>query len=150
MSKGREADILGFVEKPIRLYESLRGCSVRVDLTVLDECFCKVEDSLDRDFRSFEAPEGYEPSPFKMAGVLCFWLRKLKPFSVPEKTEENRFINETVALLVGFSLVFQYAESEKLHHPKISDTFFHDMVSSLRYNSHSPNGAAFLFEALCL
>lgn len=150
MSEGREADILGFVEKPIHLYESLRGCSIKVDITILDECFCKVEDSLDRDFRSFEAPEGYEPSPFKMAGVICFWLRKLKPFSVPDKPEESRFINETVAFLVGYSLVFQYAESKELHRPKISDTFFHDMVTSLRYNSHSPNSAAFLFEGLCL
>lgn len=150
MSKGREADILGFVEKPIRLYEDIRGCTVKVDITILDECFCKVEDSLEQDFRSHEAPEGYARSPFKMAGVICFWLRKLKPFFVPDKAEENRFINETVAFLVGYSLVFQYAESENLHHPKISDTFFHDMVSSLRYNSHSPNGAAFLFEALCL
>lgn len=150
MSDERAEDILGFVRKPIELYETLRRCVIKVDLTILDECFCKVEDSLDKNFQSYEAPTGYAPSPFKMAGVICFWLRKLKPFLVPDRPEESRFINETVAFLVGYSLVFQYSDTRSLHKPKISANFFHDIVTSLRYNSHSPNSAAFLFEGLCL
>lgn len=147
---GRKEDLLGFVEKPIKSYEDLFQCEISVDISVLDECFCKVEDSLQKNFSSFEAPQGYEPSLFKMAGVICFWLRKLKPLSVRGKEKDNRFVNETVAFLVGYHLVYKFSIERGLRRPHIPASYFHDLVTSFRFNSWSPTSMAFLFEAFCL
>ena len=144
------ADILGIVQKPVEQYENTLGCRVQVHHAVLEECFCKIEESLNKNFKSHEAPNGYALSPFKMAGVICFWLRKLKPFSVPDNTEANRLVNETVGFLVGYYFIFQYSLERSFHRPKITAEFFHDVTTSLRYNAHSPNSTAFLFEGLCL
>lgn len=134
----------------IARYEKVMACTVLVNIPVLDESFSRVEDSLRKSFKSYEAPQGYEPSVFKIAGVICFWLRKLKPFFVLEKPEEHRFLNETVAFQVGYSLVFRYSQQNRLHTPKITANFLHDITTSLRYNAHSPNSTAFLFEGLSL
>lgn len=146
----RQDDLLRFVATPIQNYESVFHCSVHINLPVLDECFCKVEDSLKKHFKSFEAPEGYEPNNFKIGGVICFWLRKLKPLTVPGDEKDNRFVNETVAFVVAYTFAYLYTLEKKQHRPVIGEPYLHDILTSFRYNSWSPTSMAFLFEGLCL
>ena len=87
MTERNRDDLLAFVEKPIRMYEKTYECDVELDITLLDECFSRAETSLQKQFSSFQAPNGYDPSPFKMAGTMCFWIRKLKP----ARTKNNDF-----------------------------------------------------------
>lgn len=145
---GRQEDIYNFISKPIERYNSVLGCEITTDISVLDECFYKVEESL---AKYFESSETYDPSSYKISGVVCFWLRKLKPFSVDEEPEQHRFVNEMIAFLTGYYLTYWFQTSMGgAHKPKISDTYFNDIVASFRYNSHSPNSSAFIFESLCL
>lgn len=68
---------------------------------IIDECFTRIFESERRDF---PASQPFRISKYKEAGLLCFWIRKLKPFSVPSKEEANRFVNETIALYSGLYL----------------------------------------------
>lgn len=147
---GKKEDLLRFVELPIKNYESVFHCTVSINLPVLDECFCRVEESLHKHFKSSEAPDGYEPNNFKVGGVICFWLRKLKPLTVPDAEKDNRFVNETVAFLVAYSFAYLYTLEKKIHIPKIGEPYLHDLLTSFRYNSWSPTSMSFLFEAFCL
>lgn len=145
-----ENDLLNFIRKPIERYETMFHCKTQVDISLLDECFCRVNVSLRKQFQLFQAPEGYLLSPFKMAGVICFWIRKLKPIRALNNVAENSVVNEVVAFLVGYHLVYKFSKNKNLRHPKINSVYFHDLIVSLRYNSWSPTSLSFLFEALCL
>jgi hypothetical protein len=149
----RKEDILGVVERPVTWIENVLGPEVEVDLSVLDECFARVDMSLQDCFRSHEAQGAYDPNVFKVAGVVCFWIRKLKPFRY---VNENRgvnvklVINELIAYLTGYHLVFGYCSTPRTRKPKLTEGYLNDVMSSLRYNSFSPHAIAFLFEAKTL
>jgi len=147
---GRSEDLQGIVEKPIALYQSVFGCSVNAEMAILDECFCRFDVCIAKDFPSSEAPEGYDLSQFKVAGVICYWLRKLKPFST-EDAAKHLFVNEIIAFLVGYYLVYGYqARHAKDRRPKITSHYLDELVKSYRYNAHSPHSSAFIFESLCM
>jgi hypothetical protein len=147
---GRSEDLQGIVEKPITAYESVFSCTVSAELAILDECFCRVDRCIANDFPSSEAPEGYDLSQFKVAGVICYWLRKLKPFST-EDVASHLFVNEIIAFLVGYYLVYGYqVRHARGRCPKITSNYLDDLVKSYRYNAHSPHSSAFIFESLCM
>ena len=138
-------------EQPVKLFEDLYSCSVTANVYTLCECFQKIGESERRDFPARTMPAGYNISPFKMAGIICFWVRKLKPFSVPKDEEANRFVNEAIAFYTGLYFIYGYSkDTGKVPLPKINGGYIHDLIKSLRYNSYSPNGTAFIFESLCM
>ena len=138
-------------EKPAEQFEKLYACRVTANEYILWECFQKIGESERRDFPARERPQGYNISPFKLAGIICFWVRKLKPFSVAGDEEANRFVNEAIALYTGIYFVYGYGkDTGKTALPKINGAYIHDLIKSLRYNSHSPNSTAFVFESLCM
>lgn len=141
-------DLLKIVEKAIAFHEKSCTCTVIVDMYTLAECLEKTGESLGRDFPSSQAPGGYDLSPYKLAGILCFWIRKLKPFRVADRVLRNGNVNEALGFLTGLSLVL--GQNPKLRSPEIPPSFIHDIIKSFRYNSHSPNSSAFIFESLCL
>ncbi|MDE7371035.1 MAG: hypothetical protein K2N07_04715 [Desulfovibrio sp.] len=128
-------------QRPAKIYEEQYDCEVVGRTYIIDECFTRIFESERKDF---PADRPYRVSPYKMAGILCFWIRKLKPFSVPENEEANRFVNETIALYSALYLVLGCQKSE----PKIDGTYIHDLIVALRYNSFSPHSTAYLFESL--
>lgn len=146
-------DIENIIATPVDVYKRMYGCGhVVIDRFVIAECFQKTTESIKRDFASRYAPDGYMLSQFKFAGIVCFWIRKLKPFST-DNSAYNRFINETLAFLVAYFFIFGYQKKSKkndYHAPKITPNYLHDIIKSLRYNSHSPNSTAFIFESLCI
>ena len=147
---GRAEDLRGIIEKPMAAYEKTFGCAVKAELAILDECFCRVDVCIDKDFPSSEASEGYDLSQFKLAGVICYWLRKLKPFSTGDAAS-HLLVNEIIAFLVGYYLVYGYQiKHDKGTPPKITGNYFYDLVKSYRYNAHSPHSSALIFESLCM
>lgn len=150
---GRKEDIIRIVERPVAAYEKVFQCKVSVDVAVLDESVSRVESS-PMVFPSSEAPEGYDLSSFKMGGMYCFWLRKLKPFSVAASDAESvysrLFVNEVIAFLVGYYLIYGFQVKKTSPCPKITSRYFNDLITSFRYNSHSPNSTALIFESLCM
>ncbi|MBF0103499.1 MAG: hypothetical protein HQK77_21590 [Desulfobacterales bacterium] len=148
----REKDILNIIEIPVKKFESIFGEGVIIDITILDECFYRVDAILENAFSSCDA-ETSEMNEFKLAGVTCFWIRKLKPFRFEGSHKIKLFINEMLAFLIGYSFVLGYLSSNKqesLHIPKISERYLTDLIKSLRYNSYSPHCLVQLFEGLSI
>lgn len=141
-------------DQPAAMFEQQYKCEVHGRRYIIDECFMRIYASSCRDF---PAQTEYKINQFKMAGLLCFWVRKLKPFWVDEPHEEaNRYVNETMALYSALFLIFGYLRSIGKQPnfnftPEQKDRFssyLHDLIVSLRYNSFSPHSTAYLFESL--
>lgn len=107
--------------------------------------------------RDFPAQTEYKVNQFKMAGLLCFWVHKLKHLWVNESHEEaNRYVNETIGLYSELFLIFGYlrfkgAACNFSFTPDQKDSFsryFRDLIVSFKYNSFSPHNTAYLFESL--
>ena len=132
--------------RPAAIYESHYKCKVIGRTYIIDDCLMQIFKSERRDF---PAQKDYRISKYKEAGILCFWVRKLKPFSVPTNEEANRYVNETIALYSGIYLVMgcnkMDGSESKLN---LDGNFIHDLIVSLRYNSFSPHSTAYLFESL--
>ena len=127
--------------RPAEMFENQYKCKVDGRRYIIDECFTRIFESERKDF---PANRSYRISPYKMGGILCFWVRKLKPFSVHRKEEANRFVNETIALYSALYLILGCGKTC----PKLDGPYIHDLIASLRYNSFSPHSTAYLFESL--
>ncbi len=66
------------------------------------------------------------PNVYKIAGCLCFWIRKLKPFRKIDKL--NFYTNEIFGLLTGSFFVASVHGSKT-----IPEDLFHNMLYDLRY-----------------
>jgi len=150
----REQDILGIVEYPIRDFKIAFGKEPIVSIPILDECFIKVEEILERGFDPVK-----DVNEFKFAGVICFWLRKLKPFRLESKKGTilpvSPYVNEVIALLTAYQFIFGYFSIERkddkdFHLPKLTPRYFSDLVTSIRYNSYSPHSLVNIFESLSI
>ena len=104
------------------------------------------------EVRAEETLRGYQlsrPNLAKIGSSLTFWIRKLKPISFAENSKARLFvINELVALLLGLSICMRYHDDYTKEDFSIPIRIFHDWVTSLRYNSHSPYGTSISFELL--
>ena len=52
--------------------------------------------------------------------------------SVRGKEKDNRFVNETVASLVGYHLVYKFSIEKGLRRPHMPASYFHDLTTSFR------------------
>jgi len=89
------------------------------------------------------------PNVAKVASVIAFWIRKLKPIYHME-TSKNKFlaINELIGLLVGLSICRNYFDDLSKDNFRISSRVLSDWVNSFRKNSHSPHSSVISFELL--
>ncbi|OQY01535.1 MAG: hypothetical protein B6I26_04195 [Desulfobacteraceae bacterium 4572_130] len=87
------------------------------------------------------------PNLSKVAGYYSFWIRKLKPFYVRAKRNNNYItdLNEIFAILFGLVLISQ---GVKRSIPKLSKKFLNDLVYSLRYHTFSPQSVTLIFELI--
>jgi hypothetical protein len=93
------------------------------------------------------------PNVAKIAGVVAFWVRKLKPFSYAycKAAEGEKFyaLNELVAIETVFAVCSQY--NDDYTNPERfmpSERLLKDWIHSLRFHSHSPHSLIFIFELL--
>lgn len=92
------------------------------------------------------------PNVAKIAGVVAFWVRKLKPFcyAPDQAARSNKLspLNELIGVQAGLAICRLYKDDfscEEFHLPKRLLT---DWLHSLRFHSHSPHSALFSFELL--
>jgi len=87
-------------------------------------------------------------SAFRVSGFLTFWIRKLKPFNIKkytkEEIEKQIFVNEIFAVVIGLILLYGLKKERR----KINKGAFYRLLTSLRYNSMSPNSVALIYEYL--
>jgi hypothetical protein len=109
---------------------------------IINEIQTRVQESLDRI-------DGSAPNAAKNAGIVAFWIRKLKPLSI-HPTSEFSFLplNEYVALRVGLSICARYFDDARKQKISLNPRILRDWVFSFRYNSHSPHSSLISFEML--
>ena len=74
--------------------------NIAVNRGISDEIFLKMNQSIE-DYRRHEKGN-YELSPVKKAAILCFWVKKLKPYHIEDDTVSPDFkVNEACALLAA-------------------------------------------------
>lgn len=140
-------------EEVERIYSKMCRTKIYIDIDfiVLDETFSLIEKTFEEGF-----PPNTDPNPFKMAGAICYWIKRLHPFRVKNGTSIHataKFVNEQIAILIGLHLIFgSFSLLKKIpgfSKPNISNRFLKDFWVSLRYYQQSPQSLALVFEALC-
>ena len=102
---------------------------------------------------------------FKSAGNFCYWIRKLKPFSITDLEDSKKIrtsiLNEYLAVLIALNMI--QADQEEIinrKHGHLKDvaldeidkinlrvhTCMKDLINSMRYHVHSSGSTVTLFE----
>ena len=141
----RLIDLQNLVTKPIEAYEQIIKQSVIIDVHILDECFVRCEKTLEKEFVQDDL------SQFKFAGAACFWIRKLKPFSLDAlSSRHSTYLNEHIAFSIAYMFLFGYFAEQNRNKPRVSSAFMEDFVTFLRYNSASPHALILIFMAMSM
>jgi len=116
--------------------------TVSIDAAVIKEIQLNVEANL--------SSVTEKPNAAKIAGVVAFWIRKLKPLHVEKDSAHPfLFINEFVALKVGLAIWERYFDdSASKEVVKLNHRILRDWIFSFRYHSHSPHSSLISFELL--
>ncbi|MDR0379752.1 MAG: hypothetical protein LBI62_07415 [Candidatus Accumulibacter sp.] len=130
-------EVANRVEKKLRL-------SICIESVVVEE----IERRVDRTLQNYD-----QPNAAKIAGVVAFWIRKLKPMTIsPESKRAFSMINEYVSILIGMSICSRYfddfTKTDAEGVVRINSRILKDLMYSFRYHSHSPHSSVILFEAL--
>ncbi len=137
-------DMRKFIEHSVNHYKQYYSMSLEINEVLLDEIEFRTLKSLNE----FEKNDG-EPNGAKIAGILVFWIRKLKPiFILKESKNKHHLINEIAALMTGLAICNIYHIRKLKDKISISDRVFDDWIHSLHIHSHSPNSTAIAFELL--
>ena len=118
--------------------------NITLNLEISDEIFIKTLQSIDEYSRC----EGgtYKLSPVKSTAILCFWIKKLKPYSVKDISYNPAFflkINETCAVLAAKIILWHWDKSLLDYNTK----HFQSLLANLRYESTSISSLIALFQA---
>ncbi|MBM2814520.1 MAG: hypothetical protein HW421_1282 [Ignavibacteria bacterium] len=137
-----QVDLLRLILYVTNYCEKSFKIQTNIDADIVGEIYKQAQNSL----KSFQS----EPNEAKIAGIIVFWIRKLKPIHhKAESPNKQLLINENVALLVGLSICnknsYQYTKANLI---SIRQRIYIDWVKSLRMQSHSPNSMAIAFEIL--
>ncbi|MDR2054779.1 MAG: hypothetical protein LBQ10_02790 [Desulfovibrio sp.] len=114
----------------------------------IDEAVVLEAERLIRD--SISAIGLIQPNVAKVAGLIAFWLRKLKPLGIAADSPNRLLtVNEVVALRIGLAICNAYKDDCSKGSPiKLPARILRDWVTSFRYHSHSPNSSMISFELL--
>jgi hypothetical protein len=119
----------------------------KVDLWVDGEVTSELKVFVDKSLSEINLDD---PSIYKKAGIVTFWIRKLRPL-VPFRGQPKKWLvaNEMVALIIGLAICRQSKEfaTINLSQPPYN-RIIKDWIHSLRYHSHSPNSSVISFELL--
>jgi hypothetical protein len=131
------------------IFEIVNDMEIKLEtsLTIDKEIVQEIEIMAQKSLDSFNQKI---PNVAKIASVISFWIRKLKPIGYDNINIINKVlhINEIIGLMVGLSICTKYIDEFKSLNVKLSSRVFNDWVSSLRINSHSPHSSAIAFELL--
>ena len=113
---------------------------VSIEKAVIKE----VQERVDSGLANFQ-----EPNAAKTAGIVAFWIRRLKPLRVErESPKPFLLINEFIALKVGISICEQYYDDARKEKITLNPRILRDWIFSFRYHSHSPHSSLISFEML--
>jgi hypothetical protein len=125
--------------------------SRELDLDIVAENYILDEIS-DRINNTLTGLHMQKPNVAKIAGVVTFWVRKLKPFSYSPsdmaKGAKLSPLNELIAIQSGLAICYKYNDDYSRSNFKLSKRLLKDWLHTLRFHSHSPHSSLFAFELL--
>jgi len=122
--------------------EKVYNLKIGIEHAIITEIQVRLQESLDRI-------DGSTPNAAKNAGLVAFWIRKLKPLSIHPDSEFSFLpLNEYIALLVGLAICAKYFDDSKKETFQLNPRILRDWIFSFRYNSHSPHSSLISFEML--
>jgi hypothetical protein len=125
--------------------------STELNLNIIVENYILVEIA-DRIHISLEYMGIARPNVAKIAGVVAFWVRKLKPFSyAPDETAKSgkfHALNELIGIQAGLAICNSYKDDYSREEFRLSSRLLIDWLHSLRFHSHSPHSSLLAFELL--
>ena len=125
--------------------------SDEIELNIAVEGFIlkEIEDRINISLQHLDIKN---PNVAKIAGIVMFWIRKLKPFNYAyeETAKGNKLhtLNELIAIHTGLNICSRYKDDYSLENFYLEDRLLIDWLHSLRYHSHSPYSSLFVFELL--
>ena len=110
-----------------------------------------VFDVVDQINRNMDKAKMKPPHASKIAGLVAFWICRLKPFYIQHASPEIfRFINELVGLKVGLAICQKYtgADQDRPVHLHLDERILSEWMMSARYHSYSLASFIIAFELL--
>ena len=118
--------------------------SIVVDRGISDEVLLKLRQSI-KEYSRYK-DKTYELSPVKIAAILCFWIKKLKPYSIEDKTGVSVFrlkVNEGCAVMAA-KIYLRWQNGGRLEY---NTEHLQSFLANLRYESTSIPSIIALFQA---
>ena len=148
------------IRKALKFFESIlesfeKGHGIEVEYSEVDAS--DMIGAFSRDIEKLSIVDKIKPSPYRLAGLVAFWIRKLKPIKrVTVGAERNpdvvkkfrRYRNELLALHSGMAL--SALNSSYPCSPQdiveIIDDRLADLLYDLRYRAISPQAMTIIFQ----
>lgn len=130
------------LKETVTSIEEQTGIKIIIEQRVIDE--------IDESIQTFFSNAGLtRPNVYKVAAIVAFWIRKLKPIMIhPDSVGYYVWLNELVALKVGLAVCERYFDDAGKKQLAINQRVLKDWVLSWRYHSHSPHSSIIAFEML--
>lgn len=148
------------VEAFKHLVEDFEG-SEQIKIRASSTIFADLITAFSRDIKKLRVVDHVDtPSEYKVAGLLAFWVRKLKPlqeilsFTGTDQSLDQEtlrlFLNEQFALNLGLSAmaISELNGSSDGLRSIILSTSYSDILSHLRYRAISPQAMALFYKML--
>jgi hypothetical protein len=131
---------------------------ISIQENIADDCQIIIDDAIladsiamwEREIMTAKSIHKVNPSDYRIAGYLAFWIRKLKPFSLSphDLIKQKRYklqliINELVAIQLGLFMLYS---SEERNDKKLSSSLLYRTITSMRYRSLSPHTMSLMYE----
>lgn len=121
-------------------------CQIEVDDANLADCLVM----WDREINTARNIHNVQPSDYRIAGYLAFWIRKLKPFSlssydinIKKRYELGLLINEYIAIQIGLYMLYI---DDSRQNKKLSPKLLLRTMKTMRYRSLSPHTMSLMYE----
>jgi hypothetical protein len=143
MTVNQSVDWIAVLNSAAALCERVYAIQLDIDRDIVREITLRANDTLDALNMSSM------PNVAKIAGHVAFWIRKLKPITHSQDSQNKLLtINEVIGILVGIGICQRYFDSQVRRPFKLPHRVMKDWAVSLRNHSHSPHSCAIAFEFL--
>jgi len=131
------SEIIEYFEQ---ITDSLSISSLRYDPLILSEIVKRYNMDEKRILNAHPQIDGLDH--FKSAGILTYWISKLKPVKI--STPSIWCLDEILALFLGLAIIFKYENRSKV----LSETFVNDFLYTLRYRNISQEILSLLYHSM--
>lgn len=120
----------------------LSELEIKVDAVVFLEVLIKTQEDINRVNNQM----GSNANVFKKFGYFCYWIKRLKPFSLNTEHKVKHYANEFIAISYARFMISQ--TSCKNSNLKVSQNFYSELFYLMRFENISKDGMSTILMAL--